>query len=461
MKGALRILVGHCVDALEELPEASIHACVTSPPYYRLREYHAVADWPEITYAPMPGLPTVQIPAERCELGLEDDLAAYVGHLVHVFRAVRRVLRDDGTVWLNLGDGFASVGKRGGTRSGFNERWFGKGVPGKQARTQNHVPPMNVPGGLKRKDLLGVPWRVAFALQADGWWIRSEILWSKPNVLPDPTTDRVTRAHETIFHLAKSDAYFYDSHAIREPHTMRPQRRPNGHKRRRPGMFLPEHTFSGSARDEPGIDGHPAGRNARSVWTISTTPFTDAHFAVMPKTLAERCVLASTSARGVCPACGAPYRRVVERVPKAAEPPPQMGLFAEAKPETPAPTGPVDSGRSPGSKYAEAEGFLGARERDKGRRLGQAYQDQLDQNPAVTVAWEPGCGCETGTPVAASVLDPFSGAGTTGIAALEQGRHFVGVELNAEFAEMSRRRIERDVGAGSLFASDGTVVPRR
>lgn len=411
----LRVLVGHCTDVLAELRPESVHACVTSPPYFRLREYGAVVEWPELEYSPLPGSAPVAVPAQRCELGLEDELEHYVGHLVHVFRAVHRVLRPDGTLWLNLGDTWASSGKRGGTRSGFNERWHGPGiVPGKQARTEGQVPTMAIPRGLKRKDLLGVPWRVAFALQADGWWLRSEAIWHKPNALPDPTEDRLTRAHETIFQFAKNDVYFHDSHAIREAHTQRPQRRPNGHKRRRTGPLLPEHTWAGTARDEPGIDGHPLGRNSRSVWTVSTTPFKDAHFAVMACEVARRCVLASTSARGACPSCLAPHRRVVER-----------RVYDQEGNELPV----------------------------------RASVDVEDERDGLVVGWEPGCGCDAGT-VPATVLDPFSGAATTGLVALAEGRSFVGVEFNREYAEMSLRRLRDDASQSVLFTGDGTVAPR-
>lgn len=421
-----RILVGHCVDVLDDLPEASIHACITSPPYFRLREYGAVVDWPEVKYSPLPGLPEITVPAQRCELGIEDELTWYVGHLVHVFRAVRRALRPDATLWLNLGDSWAGKGRRGGNRNGSYKR----------GRTPDEVvPTMRVPEGVKRKDLLGVPWRVALALQADGWWLRSEVIWHKKNAMPDPTEDRLTRVHETIFQFAKSDTYFHDAHAIREPHTQRPQRRPNGHKRRRTGPLLPEHTWSGTARDEPGIDGHPLGRNARSVWRVSTTPFKEAHFAVMASEVAERCVLAATSARGVCQSCGAPMQRIVNR-PKIDDP-----------------------GRAPDSKLMNAEGISDARRR-RFSLSGQAFRDQRDADPAVTIGWEPGCGCSAGETVPATVLDPFSGAATTGLVALQHGRHFVGVEFSAEYAEMSRRRLAQSASQGLLFTGDGTLAPR-
>lgn len=401
-----QILVGHCAEVLGDLPAGSIHACITSPPYFRLREYGAVVDWPEVKYSPLPGLPEITVPAQQCELGLEDELTWYVGHLVHVFRVVHRVLRPDGTLWLNLGDSWAGKGRRGGNRNGSYER----------SRTPDEmVPTMLVPEGVKRKDLMGVPWRVALALQADGWWLRSEVIWHKKNAMPDPTEDRLTRVHETIFQLTRSDTYFHDAHAIREPHTQRPQRRPNGHKRRRTGPLLPEHTWSGTVRDEPGIDGHPLGRNARSVWAVSTTPFAEAHFAVMASEVAERCVLAATSARGVCPACGAPLLHVTER-----------RRWDQAGHELPL-LSSMDVERS------------------------------LD---TLVIGWEPGCACDAGDPLPATVLDPFSGAATTGVVALQHGRRFVGVEINAEYAEMSRRRLAESASQGLLFTGEGTIAPR-
>jgi len=393
-----RILVGNAPDVLADLEPASIHACVTSPPYYRLREYGDQAEWPEITYAPMPGIPTLTVPAQRCELGLEHELSSYVGHLVHVFRAVRRVLRPDGTLWLNLGDGWASAGKRGDPRSGFN----------------GEVPVMRIPTGVKRKDLIGVPWRVAFALQADGWWLRSEIVWNKPNALPDPTKDRVTRSHETVFHLAVNQNYFHDSHAIREAHSMRMQRRPSGHKRRRTGSLILEHTWSGTVRDELGVDGHPLGRNARSVWSISTTPFEGAHFAVMPRALAERCVLASTSARGVCTSCGTPMAHVIDR------------------------------------RTWDQEGHeLEVRSSIHVESIGEEH----------IVGWERGCTCEVDALSPATVLDPFCGAATTGVVALSHGRTFVGIEISEEYALLSRERIAQEASQGILFTDSGVRAP--
>jgi DNA modification methylase len=255
------IIEGDCRAELPKLAACSAHCCVTSPPYWGLRDY---------------GHPD--------QLGLEKTPEEYVEKLVAVFREVRRVLRDDGTMWLVLGDSYA----RGtGGQPGDNVGTDGYARRGRGNRGRGPIAP-----GLKPKDLVGIPWRVAFALQADGWYLRSDVIWSKPNPMPESVTDRPTKVHEYVFLLAKSARYYFDQEAVREPHTMRPQRRPSGHKRRRPGLNMPEHTWSGTARDEPGIDGNESGRNIRSVWTVATEPFSDAHFAVYPPALIVPCIKA-------------------------------------------------------------------------------------------------------------------------------------------------------------------------
>jgi hypothetical protein len=236
--------------------------------------------------------------------------------------------------------------------------------------------------------------------------------------MPDPTENRMTRAHETVFHLAKERKYFHDAYPLREPHTMRPQRRPNGHKRRRTGPGLPEHTWSGSTRDALGIDGHPAGRNARSVWSISTTPFNEAHFAVMPVELAKKCLLAATSEHGVCSACGAPWVRVLER--------PQV-----ERPQKPS--------------HLSEDAAAADNQARRGLLSGAAWQKERDARPLYTLRWDASCACESEI-VPAQVLDPFAGAGTTALAALSAGRAFVGVEINSTYAAMAERRLENELG---------------
>lgn len=240
------LLFGDALEVLTGLPSESVACCVTSPPYWGLRDY---------------GVPG--------QLGTEKTPAEYVAKLVAVFREVRRVLRADGTLWLNLGDTFVNA----------------KGVP-KQSTRRFRLRPHDVSiPGLKRKDLVGIPWRTAFALQDDGWWLRSEIVWSKPNVMPESVVDRPTKAHEQIFMLTKELRYFYNAVAIAEPVT-------RGYAG---SSFLKGKTAkaglgraSSLPREERKI------RNARSVWTIPTVPYKGAHFAVFPPEIPRRCILAGS-----------------------------------------------------------------------------------------------------------------------------------------------------------------------
>jgi DNA modification methylase len=252
-----RIAEGDCLSVLPTLEAGSVQTCITSPPYWGLRDY-----------------------GHGDQLGLESTPEEYVERMVGVFRDVRRVLRDDGTLWLNLGDSYNGSGSVGGE--------------GKQHTNQGSVErPDNRSGwsGLKPKDLVGIPWRVAFALQADGWYLRSDIIWAKPNPMPESVTDRPTKAHEYLFLLSKRERYYYDAEAIREPDGGSPSG--NGFVGRqggseRYGAALASMGSPGT-REEwlPG-----SGRNRRTVWTIPTQPFPGAHFAVMPPALVEPCVLA-------------------------------------------------------------------------------------------------------------------------------------------------------------------------
>jgi len=242
-----KVIYGDALETLRSLPDGLVQCCVTSPPYWGLRDYGVEG-----------------------QLGLERTPEEYVEKLVEVFREVRRVLRDDGTLWLNLGDSYAAGCMTG--RQGSNSS-TGQNI-GQAEGTR--LPPRKPPIGLKPKDLCGIPWRVAFALQADGWWLRSDSIWAKPNPMPESITDRPTRAHEYIFLLTKRPRYFYDADAIRE-------------------------------ESETGWM-----RNKRSVWHIATKPFSGAHFATFPPALVDPCVLAGTSPQA-CPHCGAPWERVAEQ----------------------------------------------------------------------------------------------------------------------------------------------------
>jgi DNA modification methylase len=253
-----RILTGDCLEVLRGLPDGMAQACVTSPPYYGLRDY-----------------------GHAGQVGLEATPDAYVARLVDVFREVRRVLRDDGTLWLNLGDSYARAGGEGGC--GPNAQ-VGNTKSGEQRR--NLVPP----AGYKPKDLLMIPAQVALALRADGWWLRQDIIWHKPNPMPESVTDRCTKAHEYLFLLTKSARYFYDAAAIKEDCSETSHGGPNvipGWKNEAQGQGtgnLGKWTAEQKA----------AGRNARSVWPIATQPYSGAHFATMPPALAERCIKAGS-----------------------------------------------------------------------------------------------------------------------------------------------------------------------
>jgi DNA modification methylase len=398
---AVRILQGDCRQLLRSIPDDSVHCCVTSPPYWGLRDYGVE--------------PVVWGDGWLGSLGLEPTPELYIEHVVEVFREVHRVLRPDATLWLNIGDCYATGAGRvgnhpGGGRQG--ERWASS-----NGKVPRGIGPMTQPNrlpqpGLKPKDLVGIPWRLAFALQADGWWLRSDVVWEKPNPLPESVADRPTKAHEYLFLLAKSKRYYFDQDAVREPHQMRPQRRPRGHAKRQPGPLLPEHKWQGLTRDEPGVDGNPAGRNIRTVWKIATQPFPGAHFAVFPENLVRPCVLAGTSERGCCSRCGAPWIRVSER-----------SLIPQGD------VSPV--------KVAQAS--------DKG--LGPTNGPRVTPRGTTTsrtTSWAPSCACVDAAPVRCTVLDPFAGAGTTGLVANQLGRDAILLELNPGYCEMARRRIEDD-----------------
>jgi site-specific DNA-methyltransferase (adenine-specific) len=271
-----KILHGDCIEQMRSLPDQCVNTCVTSPPYFGLRDY-----------------------GHDGQIGLEETPDAYVAKLVDVFREVRRVLRDDGTVWLNLGDSYAAA--RGGTHQPAETLAGGKGGKMDDGATVNrgreagYNPTRNAHAiGMKHKDLIGIPWRVAFALQADGWYLRQDIIWHKPNPMPESVTDRCTKAHEYIFLLSKSERYYFDAHAIHEPSVT---------------AGIPQ-TFARPCRDARAF-GFPSGselhgdrvhtattRNRRSVWTVATKPYSGAHFATFPKDLIRPCILAGCPAGG-------------------------------------------------------------------------------------------------------------------------------------------------------------------
>ncbi|MGV1047701.1 MAG: DNA-methyltransferase [Solirubrobacterales bacterium] len=271
MSDRLQIIVGDCLDSLLTLPAGSVKCCVTSPPYWGLRDYGVAG-----------------------QIGQEESPAAFVETMRKVFVEVWRVLADDGTLWLNLGDSYAS----GGRGSYDHDE--------KLPQRENSRRPDS---GLKPKDLCGMPWRVAFALQADGWYLRQDIIWHKPNPMPESVTDRCTKSHEYLFLLTKSERYYFDAEAINEPSICGDPRKPyapgqvdsrgSGHDRNG-GKIRPSVARGGIAEKttEPGKEAFRSvkdWRNKRSVWTITTAAFKEAHFATFPPDLVKPCILAGSA----------------------------------------------------------------------------------------------------------------------------------------------------------------------
>lgn len=424
---------------LKTLPSESVHTVVTSPPYYGLRDY---------------GVPG--------QLGLEPTLADYLDNMVAVFREVRRVLRSDGTLWLNIGDSYATgagaVGNcPGGGAQG--EKWAGA------MTSPNRMPQP----GYKPKDLMGVPWRLAFALQADGWYLRSEIIWHKKSCMPESVRDRPTKSHEHIFLLAKSESYYYDQVAASEPVTgdpeaarnewntkdyeipgQKPQKRTtrtSGKNSTQPKQYSHHRIVENVARArESGADhDNPFGstRNWRDVWSLGPEPFKEAHFATFPTEIPRRAIVAGTSEKGCCASCGAPWVRDVERIFV-----PQQDVRADR-----------------GVRGADGQKPLDASNRNQGYPRGTTT--------TTTTGWHPSCEChgefyleEIDDPATgpgatifmrrwraksavlptfcATVLDPFLGSGTTALVADRLQRDCIGIELNPAYADMAERRIRAD-----------------
>jgi DNA modification methylase len=360
---------GDVIERLKEMTGESVHCVVTSPPYFSQRDYGIEG-----------------------QIGLERTVDEYVAKMVAVFAEIRRVLRNDGTCWLVIGDTYVGSWQNygGGARGAGNQRPITKGSIAQNPvwnGLENWRPPASYPQpGLKPKDLMMVPARVALALQASGWWLRSEITWVKPAPMPESVLDRPTSATEKIFLLTKDRRYFYDIDAERvayaessvqfqqqtlwqqddvviETKEKREITRGQGYGAARAGP-------DGYPDRDGGFDRPDGGRNLWNWWLIGPEPLSLPHYAAFPSELPRRCISLGTSAKGVCPICGAPWKR-------------------------------------------------------QGTN------------------WKSAC-THDGEPEPALVLDPFSGAGTTGLAALRLGRNYLGIELNPEYVEMSRRRIRDD-----------------
>ena len=388
-----RIIEGDCIKGMNSLPEGCVQTCITSPPYFGLRDYKGGEE----------------------EIGQEDTVEGYVSKMVEVFRSVRRVLRDDGTVWLNLGDSYMSAKNCAPPpQTVANGNFRSMPTDFVPANRRDQV-------GLKTKDLIGIPWRVAFALQADGWYLRQDIIWHKPNPMPESVEDRCTKAHEYIFLLSKKSHYYYDHEAIREDAKYADCGRPSAKK----GSF--------NAKGEP-LPGQVPFRaivekkNKRSVWTVTTKPFRGAHFATFPKDLIEPCVLAGTSAHGCCSKCGSPYERDLQRLNKSTyQQIKEMGHDWKAQASA--------AGEFPDTPVNRNTGFVGNARKPDGTAC------HYESPEYKTVSWKPTCKCKNATVVPCTVFDPFTGSGTTCVVSLQNGRKFIGTELNPEYIKIARDRI--------------------
>jgi DNA modification methylase len=523
-----RIIQGSSPAALTAFESESIHSVVTSPPYFGLRDYgtepllwggdpdceHVFESKTKTSggaYKPgskkrwqhsadefgrddrfLDGHP--QIPAgaacSKCgawkgNLGLEPTPLLFVRNLVEVFQEVWRVLRKDGTLWLNMGDSYAgswgnyhpnSPPGKHGQRGKSTERFDRPGY-----QSQEFLPPTaNVKAlGMKPKDLMGMPWRVAFALQDAGWYLRQDIIWSKPNPMPESVGDRCTKAHEYIFLLTKSAKYFYDAEAIKE------ETAPPTGGRQRAALRNDSRYVDADFKDyHEGRTGRhqvyqPENRNKRSVWTVATQPYSEAHFATFPPKLIEPCILAGTSERGACSSCAAPFERVLKKAPYTGDKMPDGWDTGEGHHES-------------FHRNGREKGQQPNRDQTAGNRNGEGDStlDAGEIPQTETVGWRPTCKCSGldligdypvcpqpgNKPLAVYaeivtkwrdqavkwdmdwkrlapmyaelstepcvVLDPFAGSGTTLMVATMHRRRSIGVELNPKYIEIAERRLK-------------------
>ncbi len=481
------IHVGHVIDVLKSLPEQSVHCCVTSPPYWGLRAYGtdpqvwggaAECDHEWGDYLPgrkrdnqhvseAPGarggglkhsasnhtMPTAGQFCSVCgawcgELGSEPTPDLFVAHMADVFREVWRVLRDDGVLFVNMGDSYCSTDKWGG----------GGANTGKQTVNGDEVPSWAVRrrrqsiDGLKPKDLIGAPWMLAFALRDDGWYLRMDIPWVKRNPMPESTLDRPAKSLEYVFMLTKNERYFFDMESIKKVASGTSggasfgaqtkiadgdKTADGGHAQTNGGLVQSRKLASKEERAKYDQTRHF--RNG-DLWfeslaephglcclddeivglDVCMESFPGAHFATFPRRLVEPLVKAGTSQKGCCAACGAPWERIIDK-PDASE--------------------RVDyEGKNHGQDQQNGHRRILAAVRGA-RAAGGEHDNPFP--PKLTLGWEPGCHCDAGDPVPCVVLDPFFGSGTTGLVAEALGREWIGVELNPDYAEIAKARIAR------------------
>jgi DNA modification methylase len=465
------VTIYNCNALMLPLEDDTVQCVVTSPPYYGLRKYsgeqelvwgngHCDHEWgKEIGRFIRDESPVVGAKQEinaskgntcilcgawRGAFGLEPSVAMYVQHTVEVLREIKRVLRPDGVVFWNIGDSY--WGGKGTSAQAWSTSHLDRDTLQKQQHQITGMGEVRPQDGkdpvIKPKDLCLIPQRVAIAAQDDGWWIRSIIVWNKPNPMPESVTDRPTESHEYILMLTKSARYYWNQEAVLEPITETSKVRlaqdlenQTGYDRV-PGKTngnmkavcrkMADTTYGGNGSGFKGhsgnydangnLLGNPLGRNLRSVWTFPTMPFKDAHFAVFPEELPKRCILAATSDKGNCLKCGKPWERVVEKVTN----------WQERK----ANGASQEGGGSPDSLAFDAR-----------CKHGKGMTHDLDTLSVKELGWQPTCKCGK-EPTPAVILDPFAGSGTTGKVAKELNRKAVLVDLSAEYCKLAQKRIE-------------------
>jgi len=421
-----QFLCGNVLDVLKTFKDESVQMVVTSPPYFGLRDY-STGIWEggdkncnhnEVDLGKKNEV-CVYCSAKRVDyqIGLEKTPELYIEKLVKVFREVKSVLRSDGVVYIVIADSYA---RTGGKTQGKSRHWDGR----KKDPTSDavHARPLASEIGLKPKDLIGIPYMLAFALRQDGWYWRDNVVWAKGcsgnymggSCMPESVVDRTTKSFEHVFMFSKSSKYFYDSEAIKEPN-VDPDR--TNYTPGKEAYFKGNvHDDSGRERRNDGFEKYakgaiPSGRNRRSVWVVNPKGFSEAHFAVFPEELIIPCIKAGTSEKGCCEKCGAPYVRIVEK------------------------------SQTPHDGHTESiypEGTTGKRIsllRQAMRERGEEYCGTVSK----TIGFNPSCSCNAKI-TKCIVLDPFMGSGTTAVVASKLGRDFVGIDLNPKYVEMAKKR---------------------
>jgi DNA modification methylase len=454
MANRVQILQGDCREKLMQLPAQSVHCCVTSPPYWNLRDYGTgtweggdascdhldqrdTATTKQTTNA---GTNKMQFAGTcgKCgakridqQIGMEDSPQEFVSAMVDFARGVWHVLRDDGTFWLNLGDSYAA--DRGGTympaetlAGGISGVGDADSMRGRSDKEKGNARRDCTKYGLKHKDLCMIPARVAIALQEDGWYLRNDIIWFKPNPMPASVTDRCTNSYEHIFLLTKKPDYFCDMEAIREPASPASyERYEHGFTSANTKHSANDEYSSASSKASKQKDGQErfrdlSGKNKRDVWVVSVSGFSGAHFATFNPDLIRPCILAGTSAAGCCPKCGAPHERIIELgEPDLAHQRACGGdMFGKYDGKA---TKDFSANGVQDASAVKARILAGMRERK-------------------TVGWKPTCECNAGKPVPCTVIDPFGGSGTTGMVATELGRNSILIELNPAYVTLCENR---------------------